>query len=287
MTETQKPVRAGRMLGPFALVFIATLLLIALSIIVSVIISFDASDVADQTTRHTQLQLAQYYLLDLEVIAREAVYYTDPADQQSIIADYEHDVAEIDAALAELAGVSYTDYELEEMDTIREYQQTLATNVEETLAAAAAGEDPIALLENTSDDELAINADMDVIIFDAQADLNVARKDLEESRAIALWVTITVLALFPLLAVWAYFISSRFTEPMLQIDNAIMAAGSKTYRDTLLVSALRRRDGIGQLARSVDSMAKALGTQNAVLEQEIATARQQLNDVRRRRLSQN
>jgi nitrate/nitrite-specific signal transduction histidine kinase len=128
---------------------------------------------------------------------------------------------------------------------------------------------------------------MEGLVFDAQASLNAARSSLDEVRQVALWVTITVLVLFPLLAVWAYFLASRFTEPLLQIDNAVMAAGGKTYRESLVAGALRRRDGIGQLARAVDSMAQSLGAQNAALEQEIAQSRQQLSDTHRRKLSQN
>jgi nitrate/nitrite-specific signal transduction histidine kinase len=286
MTETQKPVRAGRMLGPFALILIIALLLIGLSVGVTVLISFEAGFVYNQTERHTQLQLAQYYLLDTEVLVREAMYYPEPDDQASIIAEHEENMASLDEALADLESVS-EDHDLAAIAAIREYKDTLTGNLNETLAAAAAGEASTDLVETMSDDEHAINADMDALVFDARAALTRARGDLNWAREIALAIAITVLVLFPLLAVWAYFLASRFTEPMLQIDNAVMAAGGKTYRESLVAGALRRRDGIGQLARAVDSMAQSLGAQNAALEQEIAQSRQQLNDTRRRKLSQN
>jgi nitrate/nitrite-specific signal transduction histidine kinase len=193
----------------------------------------------------------------------------------------------IDEALAIRDTVSATDEERADLATIREYQATLSSNFEETLTAASEGGDPIALVEEMSDDELAINAEMDQIILIAGDNLNAANRDVNEFRNIALAVSITVLVLFPLLAVWAFFLSSRFTEPMLQIDNAVMAAGGKTYREALLAGTVRRRDGIGDLAKTVDRMAQTLCAENDRLEQEVAAARQQLTEARRRRLSQN
>jgi hypothetical protein len=99
----------------------------------------------------------------------------------------------------------------------------------------------------------------------------------------AVKVSVACLILMPFLALWAFGESSRITQPILTLTNAVVAIEGNRFRPDLLADLAGRRDLLGRLAHDLEDLADTLSEREEILQQEVDDLREQLHETRRRR----
>lgn len=278
--------RALRMLGAFGIILVVAIVLVGVAIGSVLDVSLYLDDVQASIEQRWNYQLAEYYLLEMQSSARWAMV-VDASELDGVRADYDEYAAGLDGILADVAsweGIYPTT--AEDAAVIEAVRDQVDANFEQAAAWTAnpAG-DPVALLDQFTATEQASNDSVRALVTSADARIDETTRSLEAAQDNAIWMVVGVLVIFPLLTIWAFLSAVGFTQPLLQIDNAIMAVGGETYRPALLAEGLKARGGLGQLARAVQAMADGLQARDAALAGEVAALRQRLNDERQRRLA--
>lgn len=293
-----KQVRALLMLGPFLILGITAIALIGVAVASVFVVNDYFDDVYTLVERRNQYQRVESSLLQLQVITRQTVMialYGEPEEVDALVTIKEDSLNTINEAVDELNLLVYEDIDLEPITRIEQNRDSLTANFDATrdIASDEPTEDEQAdyeqamyeLLDTFLDTELETNDWQRDLITDTEIELDQAIQDMEFFKSFLVWVVLGVMMVFPLLAVVGFLLASRFTQPLLQIDNSVMAVGGNHYRSALMEDTLRRRDSLGRLAKSVDSMANALKARDAALEKEVDDLRERLQEIRRRKLS--
>ncbi|MBN1661533.1 MAG: hypothetical protein JXA93_24280 [Anaerolineae bacterium] len=162
-----------------------------------------------------------------------------------------------------------------------EYRHTFS----EVATATIAGDtDELARLEERSATQMALmHAQIADLIHGANGALGEAMEEARLQAKQSVMGSVVALVLLPLLAVWAFLVAGRTTPRVLALTNAVVAIEGNQYRPELLAEAGDRRDRLGQLARAVDDMARAITHRERALEAEIAELREDLYQARRRK----
>jgi methyl-accepting chemotaxis protein len=163
----------------------------------------------------------------------------------------------------------------------QEYRQTFAGIV--TAANAGDGEKSAQLQELSASQMAQMHEQLANLMHAAKSTLADASEQARIQGRRSIMSNVIALMLLPLLAIWAFLVAGRITQPVLTLTNAVVAIEGDQYRPEILAETGDRRDSLGQLARAVDEMAQAIETREQALETEITELREELYQVRRRK----
>jgi HAMP domain-containing protein len=121
------------------------------------------------------------------------------------------------------------------------------------------------------------------LIHEIEAARQTERQTIADDLQSTVRIGVISLILLPFLAIWAFGLASRVTQPVLTLTQAATAIAGDRFRAEELDEIHDRRDGLGQLARSLEHLAQTSQTREAELEAEINNLREQLHETRRRK----
>jgi hypothetical protein len=133
-------------------------------------------------------------------------------------------------------------------------------------------------------DETRINDDMTLIVNDATTRFETAYFDLNDIRWLSVLTATFAMAVFPFLGLAVFISASRLTQPLLTLTNTMITIAGYRYRPELLAKLQKKRGIVGQLAATVDEMARAVQQRRQTLEAEAAQLREDLYKARRDKL---
>lgn len=279
MSRLKNAFNAIRMLGVFGFILVCAVIIIGLSVFDIFLIDQGIVAIHGKSEERFLLENIEYYLLEEELAERKFLSHEGSPQAAQ---DFEAAGDQAKILIEELSKVIDDPLEIsllqKDRATVQQDFEEIASTFEEGQAVEAEH------LDQVLREEGELNQQLDDLVFDAEVALD--EQVALSSRAIqrAILIGLIGLILFPLLAVWAFLIASRITQPLLSLSNAVMAAGGGHYRDELLDEVLDRRDSLGRLARAVDEMAEALHGRERAQQEEIDRLRKQLHETQRHKL---
>ncbi len=280
---------AIKALGAFGVILIICVVMIIGSTLAFMNVWADTVSIYNETMKLTVLEDTINYYVVNQMIEANYYVYTEGASEESLSL-FNEARDKVNTALAELqAGEDYvlTDEELAFVDTMSTAQGDYEQNFEEIKATLATPEwtwDQILELQAAADEQTNIlRSALRDLIFKVDTIRQEAAQTLAGHLQNATRNGVISLMLLPFLAIWAFARASRLTQPVLTLTQSAIAIAGNQYRSELLEEVLDRRDGLGQLARAVEHLAKTSTAREAAFEAEIAALREQLHETRRRK----
>jgi hypothetical protein len=287
-----KQIRAMLMLGPFGLMLLVAMVLIGIAIASVFRVTDSLDTVYILAEQRLGYQYAESDLLEMETLSRQSILaelQNEPETQTRLAEQHQVIEQRLNTRLTELEILGYLPRHTEIVREIGRRRDLITENFTNTQKAVENEDFEYDTLDARLDvllnSERPVNDETRALILSTEAELNSELQQLEWDKSFFVWVVLATLMVFPLLAVWAFVLASGFTQPLLQIVNAVMAVGGDHYRPSLLEGILKRRDSLGNLANAVDRMAMALNQRDAALVQEVAGLRRQVQEIRRARLA--
>ncbi len=279
MTKIKTTLKAVQSLGVFGFILVCAVIIIGVSIYNIFLIDEGIVDIHEHSQRRTLYELIEFNLLQEELAERAYVLHAD----DEALARFEQASLTLDTLIAELRELTESESHLE-LDLIEHDREAIEADFEEVAALVDEGEVDIQLLDEVFRAEEGIDQQLDDMVFEADIALEEEVEAVSNQNQSAVLAGLVGLIIFPLLAIWAFLVSSKLTQPILSLTNAVVAAKGNRYRVELLEEALDRHDGLGKLAQAIDTMAESLSEQEAALQREVDTLNQQLHESRRRKM---
>lgn len=224
-----------------------------------------------------------YYVFALE-------YGTETSSElQSIDEHY----TEINQTLDDLAAEGHftTDLDYYEEDIalladfrslLDDHQQTFSQVVQAYTSGDA--ESAQALMDVSEEENAELQEMLKELGIRLNADLNDAAQTFPQDVSFAIrGISIAVIGMM-ILVLLGYRAIGRLTLPLLDLTNAVTAAGGDHYNNELLARSLHLGGPPGRFARLLDAFARAIEQRDAGLKAEMVKLREQLYESRRRRL---
>jgi len=267
------------MLGIFAFILVCSVVIIGLSVLNIFAIDRGIVQIHEKTRERFVLENIVQYILEEELAERQ--YLLREGDPM-IVERYNQASAKLDALVAELKDLadSPTEVKMLEREWARieqDYAEIVASYSEDEGATHE-------FVNRILAADLAVDQQLDDLVFDAETALEEKLREVSRLNQTAIMIGLGGLILFPLLAVWAFSVASRITQPLLSLTNAVIAIEGDRYRDELLAQVIHRRDGLGGLARGIEAMARAVEAREEDLDRKVDELGQQLHEVRQRKL---
>lgn len=279
MKKLAATLTAVRMLGVFGFILVSAVIIISVSIFNVFLIDEGIIEIHEHSERRFLLENIEYYLLELELAERMYILY----DGASEIEDkYAAANDALDHLIPSLIALHANP---EEIRLIEEDRQHIVVDFAKIVEMYEGGEiNSIQQLDEIFLSEADIVEQLDDLVFESETTLeeDLHAVSLENQRATL--NGFAGLIAFPILAVWAFLVASKLTQPLLSITNAVIAIGGYRYRQELMDEALDRHDGLGKLARKIDLLADTVKSRETALEQELHSLRDQLHEARHRKL---
>lgn len=302
MNKIKQTLNRIRILGGFGLILILAMTILGVAIYQLTMIKNQVDEIQVDGYKSFLLLELEYYFIETELTERLYVLYQDEAyldnfeysdsELEYNIANYLYTVLtnEIFKGSAELLGEFFEENidEIESFEVLEELNESwiqIRKNSNNIVTSVDSGEMTIEklnqiILEENELDELLRN-----MVFESEIVKRIAVEkgvNLVERSSL---IVIGGMILFPFLAIWAYFIASRLTNPLLGITNAIMAAGGSHYNSDMLEETIHRPDGIGELSQAVDAMVAAAEERENHLKAELLELTAELREDRKHKLT--
>jgi methyl-accepting chemotaxis protein len=129
-----------------------------------------------------------------------------------------------------------------------------------------------------------VHEQVEDMIFNSETHLQEEVEIVDDRIRSAIFTGVLGLVMFPVLAVWAFVVSSRMTMPFLTLTNAVAALAGSRFRLELLGTVHERRDGLGLLARTLRKAAMQVEAREAALQAEVDQLAAQVQERKARRL---
>ena len=270
---------AIRLLGVFGFILVCSTIIIGLSVYNIFLLDEGIVKLNTHTERRFALENIVSGLIELEIAERQIVLRSDRAQ---ILINYEQTNEALDNYFLKARVAGNPQAELDLLDADRRLINGSFTDLVSNLEVGIRPDETE--LRAILREQLTLNQQLDDLIFKAKIDLEEDFVGLEMINKNANIVSIIGLIIFPLLAIWAFLLASRITHPILLMTNAIVAIEGNHYRPEYLGTIINHRDRLGLLARDLDQMATAISAREASLEEEIKNLREELQDVRQRKI---
>lgn len=302
MNKIKQTLNRIRILGGFGLILILAMTILGVAIYQLTMIKNQVDEIQVDGYKSFLLLELEYYFIETELTERLYVLYQDEAyldnfeysdsELEYNIANYLYTVLtnEIFKGSAELLGEFFEENidEIESFEVLEELNESwiqIRKNSNNIVTSVDSGEMTIEklnqiILEENELDELLRN-----MVFESEIVKRIAVEkgvNLVERSSL---IVIGGMILFPFLSIWAYFIASRLTNPLLGITNAIMAAGGSHYNSDMLEETIHRPDGIGELSQAVDAMVAAAEERENHLKAELLELTAELREDRKHKLT--
>lgn len=279
---------ALKSLGAFGII-----LLICVIIIIGSTLAFLnvwSNTVYSETIKLTILEDTVNYYVASQMIETNYFVYSEGEYAEESIAVFNEARDEVNAALEELRAQeihTLSDREIALVEEIgaaqQEYEQTF-NDIVDTIATPNWTWDEVMELQAVADEQAnVLRGTLQDLIAEIEAARQEATQALESSLQSAIRGGVISLMLLPFLAIWAFALASRITQPVLTLAQSAIAIAGEQYRPELLEEVRERRDGLGQLAHAMEHLADTSKARESALEDEIAALREQLHETRRRK----
>ena len=215
---------------------------------------------------------AQIAFLEQHIAAKDYLLTGSPSAQSQ----YRWYDSQIQAFLRSALADAQTADEKEDLDSLRAMLAAYAQVNLDAQAALGPGSEPALAAQISAGqvDPVAaqIQAQFMSMLYKRNLELRQLGKDVDRQVRAALQVGIFSLAMLSLLVIVASIGVNQVAEPVEHLTNAVTAFGANVYTPDLLQDLKRRRDEMGQLARSVDEMTGAITTSLALKDRFINAA---------------
>jgi nitrate/nitrite-specific signal transduction histidine kinase len=279
---------AIKSLGAFGII-----LLICVIIIIGSTLAFLNvwnNTIYNETIKLTILEdTANYYVVN-QMIEENYFVYSEGEYAEESVALFNEARDEVNTALEELQAQethSLSDREIAFVEEIsaaqQEYEQTFS-DIVDTITTPGWTWDEVMELQAVADEQAnVLRSTLQGLIAEIEAARQEAAQALETNLQSAIRSGVISLMLLPFLAIWAFALASRITQPVLTLTHAATAVAGDHFRPEVLDEILDRRDGLGQLAHAMEHLADTSKARESALEAEIADLREQLHETRRRK----
>ncbi len=279
---------AIKSLGAFGIILVICVIIIIGSTLA--FMNVWGNTIYSETTKLIILEDTVNYYVVSQMIEVNYYVYSEGEYAEESIAIFNEARDEINTALAELQAQEthiLSDREItlvEEISAAQQaYEQTF-NNIVDTIAAPDWTWDEVIELQAIADEQANIlRGTLQDLIAEIETARHEAAQRLESNLQSAIRNGVITLMLLPFLAIWAFALASRITQPVLTLAQSAIATAGDQFRPELLEEVHDRRDGIGQLARALEHLAMTTEAHEADLEAEIAGLREQLHETRRRK----
>jgi nitrogen fixation/metabolism regulation signal transduction histidine kinase len=291
MQRISKLFTAVKSLGAFGIILLLSVAIIVWSRLSVYALGVPLTEVYGQAYKQGLLTDAQSYLLEQRVNESSLVACRGECDEEReelILSRYQQASDEFTKTLAELSkkwehAISPKDAAVIDALEIaqREYRQTF----DEITNAAKAGDwSKVEDLQEISAREIAaMDKQFNALILEAEiAIMRAIEKSIEGVQRAILAAAISLM-LLPILAVWAFVIASRLTQPILTLANAVVAIAGNQFRSEHLRGVSDRNDDLGRLSQTLERLAETIKNREQALGQEMRELREQLYEARRRK----
>jgi CHASE3 domain sensor protein len=246
---------------------------------------------ADQVTKQmrresqelTDVQEVQVYFIQ-EFLAEKNYVLTG---DEKYIEEYNEYKEETRHYLDDARSFASTSSETVALDNLARVTENYNDNFDQIVETYKAGdhEEAIVMSQEASEEKLvAVHEQVNDMIFSGEIRLQEEVQEVDTTIRKAIYIGVIGLMMFPVLAVWAFLVSSRMTMPFLTLTNAVSAITGNRFREELLGNVEDRRDGVGLLARSLSKTAQQIEAREAALQVEIDQLSNELQDQKARRL---
>jgi methyl-accepting chemotaxis protein len=246
---------------------------------------------ADQVTR--DMRRESHELMDIEML--EVTFIREfLAEKNYILTGDEKYITEFEGYKAQTAeflndarNYSAAGWEKVALDNLAEETQSYNDNFDQIVEQYRAGnrEEAIRLSTEVSNKKLErVNEQVEDMVFHGETVLQSEVEEVDREIRTSIFTGVFGLILFPVLAVWAFVISTRMTMPFLTLTNAASAIAGNRFRPELLGNLTERQDGLGLLARSLEKTAYQMQARHSTMQLEVEQLADQLQDTKARRL---
>lgn len=281
---------ALKSLGAFGIILIVCVGLIVASTLAFLSVWADTGEIYSQSMKLRLLEDTVSYYVVNQIIEENYYVYTEGEYGEESLEFFDEARAEIDAALAELQDEeSYTlsDREWTLIGDIGDAQQTYQeafAEIKRTFSTPGwTWEEIEALQADTKLQTDTLRNALRELIYAVETARQTALQTLAKNLQSAIRTGVISLILLPFLAIWAFGLASRITQPVLTLTHAATAISGDHFRPEILDELHDRRDGLGRLAQALEKLGNAAEAREAALEAEIANLREQLHETRHRK----
>ena len=279
-------------LGAFGLI-----LIICVGLIVASTLAFNSvwADSEGLYTEGIKLMLLEddlnYYVVN-QIIEENYYVYTEGEYGEESLEFFNEAHEEISAALAELQDALYNDLSDREFTLVGDISdaQTAYMEAFEEIKRIFSTqnwtwEEIEAQQAITKQESDTMRGALRELIYEAETARQTAMLILAGDLQSAIRTGVISLILLPFLAIWAFGLASRITQPILTLTQGATAIAGDHFRPEVLDEIDDRHDRLGQLARALEHLAQTSQTREAELEAEIGSLREQLHETRRRKFN--
>ena len=277
-------------LGAFGLILIICVGLVIASTLGFMSVLGDTIDIYSESMKLILLEDTVSYYAVNQVIEENYYVYTEGEYGEESLEFFDEARTEINAALAELQDEDYhilSDREMALVGDISDAQQAYKEAFEDIKRTFSTSgwtwEDVEALQATTQQQTGTLRNTLRELIYEVETARQTALQTLADNLQGAIRTGVISLILLPFLAIWAFALASRITQPVLTLTQAATAIAGDHFRPEILDELLDRRDGLGRLAQALETLGNAAESREAALEAEIAGLREQLHETRRRK----
>jgi methyl-accepting chemotaxis protein len=206
---------------------------------------------------------------------------------EKYIAEYEGYKEETAQYLNDARQYSSPGWEQVALDNLAEETASYNDNFDQIVAQYRDGnrDEAIRLSTEVSNEKLEhVNEQVEDMIFHGETVLQGEVEEVDREIRTSIFTGVFGLILFPVLAVWAFVVSTRMTMPFLTLTNAASSIAGDRFRPELLGNLTERQDGLGLLARSLEKTAYQVQARHSTMQLEAEQLTDQLQDTKARRL---
>jgi len=277
---------ALKSLGAFGII-----LLICVIIIIGSTLAFRnvwSNSIYSETVKLTILEDTVTYYVASQMIEENYFVYSEGEYAEESIATFNEARDEVNAALEELQELhTLSDREttlVEEISVAQQDYEDSFNDIVNAIATPGWTWDEVTALQAVSDEQATVlRGALQDLIAEIETARQQAAQTLEADLQSAIRSGVISLMILPFLAIWAFALASRITQPVLTLSQAATAIAGDRFRPEVLDEILDRRDGLGQLAHALEHLADTAKSRESALETEIADLREQLHETRRRK----
>ncbi len=279
---------ALKSLGAFGIILLLCVIIIIWSTLT--FLNVWSNSIYSETIKLTILEDTVTYYVASQMIEENYFVYSEGEYAEESIATFNEARDEVNAALEELQAQelhTLSDREITLVEEISVAQQDYAESFNDIVNAIATPGwtwDEVTALQAVSDEQATVlRGALQDLIAEIETARQQAAQTLEADLQSAIRSGAISLMLLPFLAIWAFALASRVTQPVLTLSQAATAIAGDRFRPEVLDEILDRRDRLGQLAHALEHLADTAKSRESALETEIADLREQLHETRRRK----
>jgi len=265
------------MLGVFGFILISAMVIIGVSVFNILLIDEGIVKIREHMERTLLLEEIEYLLLQQELVERAYLLHGESEN----IEEFARLGEELEQKIALFSQIAISK---SKVDTLNDDKHRLEEGFTKLITLSKAGQLDLEVIDQVLLAEEGIDQQLEDMVFEAEVAMEEEAITVGVQNQRATMMGLIGLILFPMLAVWAFLVASRITQPLLTLTNAVVAASGGHYREDLLGETLDRHDGLGKLARAVHLMATAVSEREQQLEVQVRQTIAEMHSARRKKL---